>query len=183
MIVLLAVINFNISFKIVLCLVWCIQLSKLKKVKADQENLPIFQHKSEIVELVRDNQVVIIAGDTGCGKSTQVFWCLLLPKLMSLLSLWQMYLGIPIPTFMQTWSLGHGHRYFNFYSYSNFAALVNLANLLCYFNFYFNSILATLSLSQIYSSISIPTLMQTLQLLSLWQIYSIILISTLTQTC
>ncbi|XP_060571590.1 probable ATP-dependent RNA helicase DHX34, partial [Ruditapes philippinarum] len=48
------------------------KLSKLKKVKADQENLPIFQHKSEIVELVRDNQVVIIAGDTGCGKSTQV---------------------------------------------------------------------------------------------------------------
>ncbi|XP_045216497.2 probable ATP-dependent RNA helicase DHX34 [Mercenaria mercenaria] len=48
------------------------KLAKLKKVKTDQENLPIFQYKSDIVQLVRDNQVVIVAGDTGCGKSTQV---------------------------------------------------------------------------------------------------------------
>ncbi|KAL4227796.1 negative regulation of nuclear-transcribed mRNA catabolic process [Mactra antiquata] len=48
------------------------KFNKLKKVKSDQENLPIYQYKSEIVDMIRDNQVVVIAGDTGCGKSTQV---------------------------------------------------------------------------------------------------------------
>lgn len=38
----------------------------------DRENLPIFAYKEEIVKSVRDNTVTIIAGDTGCGKSTQV---------------------------------------------------------------------------------------------------------------
>lgn len=37
-----------------------------------QANLPVAQYKSEIIEAVRAEQVVLIAGDTGCGKSTQV---------------------------------------------------------------------------------------------------------------
>ncbi|KAH3837771.1 probable ATP-dependent RNA helicase DHX34 [Dreissena polymorpha] len=48
------------------------KLAKLKKVKTDQENLPIYQYRQHIVDTVREHQVVIIAGDTGCGKSTQV---------------------------------------------------------------------------------------------------------------
>ena len=42
------------------------------KIHRDQENLPIFQYRSHIVEAVKVHQVVIVAGDTGCGKSTQV---------------------------------------------------------------------------------------------------------------
>lgn len=48
------------------------KLAKLKKVRADQENLPIFKYKSAILEMLKDHQVIVVAGDTGCGKSTQV---------------------------------------------------------------------------------------------------------------
>jgi len=36
------------------------------------ESLPITAKKREIIELIRNNQVVIISGETGCGKSTQI---------------------------------------------------------------------------------------------------------------
>ncbi|KAM3874757.1 putative ATP-dependent RNA helicase DHX34 [Diretmus argenteus] len=45
---------------------------KLAKLRRDQKNLPIFQYRDRIVELVRRHPVVVVAGDTGCGKSTQV---------------------------------------------------------------------------------------------------------------
>ena len=51
---------------------WFLQFSKLVKLKKDQANLPISNFREQIVDAVRSNQVVIIAGDTGCGKSTQV---------------------------------------------------------------------------------------------------------------
>jgi ATP-dependent helicase HrpA len=34
--------------------------------------LPVSQHKGEILELIRDHQVVIVAGETGSGKTTQL---------------------------------------------------------------------------------------------------------------
>ncbi|CAB0019647.1 unnamed protein product, partial [Nesidiocoris tenuis] len=46
--------------------------ARLKKLKEAQENLPIFAYKDEIIESIKDNRITIIAGDTGCGKSTQV---------------------------------------------------------------------------------------------------------------
>uniref|UniRef100_A0A915K0Z1 ATP-dependent RNA helicase DHX34 n=1 Tax=Romanomermis culicivorax TaxID=13658 RepID=A0A915K0Z1_ROMCU len=48
------------------------KMIKLKKLRISQKNLPICQHKKEILYAVRNNPVTIIAGDTGCGKSTQV---------------------------------------------------------------------------------------------------------------
>jgi ATP-dependent helicase HrpA len=36
------------------------------------EALPISQHKDEILALIRDHQVVIVAGETGSGKTTQL---------------------------------------------------------------------------------------------------------------
>ncbi|XP_067667167.1 probable ATP-dependent RNA helicase DHX34 [Haliotis asinina] len=48
------------------------KFSKLKKIRTDQENLPIFQYKTMICGMVKRHQVVVVAGDTGCGKSTQV---------------------------------------------------------------------------------------------------------------
>ncbi|XP_066909694.1 putative ATP-dependent RNA helicase DHX57 isoform X2 [Halyomorpha halys] len=37
-----------------------------------RRSLPAFNKMTEIIEAVRNNQVVIISGETGCGKSTQV---------------------------------------------------------------------------------------------------------------
>ena len=34
--------------------------------------LPVSQHKDEIAEVIRDHQVVVIAGETGSGKTTQI---------------------------------------------------------------------------------------------------------------
>ena len=34
--------------------------------------LPITQRRQEILDTIRDNQVVVIAGETGSGKSTQI---------------------------------------------------------------------------------------------------------------
>lgn len=36
------------------------------------ENLPVSQRHDEIVDLIKNNQVVIIAGETGSGKTTQI---------------------------------------------------------------------------------------------------------------
>jgi len=48
------------------------KFARLVKVKRDQQNLPIYEHRQEIVDAVARHQVVVVAGDTGCGKSTQV---------------------------------------------------------------------------------------------------------------
>ncbi|CAG0919646.1 unnamed protein product [Notodromas monacha] len=45
---------------------------KLRKLREAQKNLPIAEHESDIVNYVKNFPVVLIAGDTGCGKSTQV---------------------------------------------------------------------------------------------------------------
>ncbi|KAJ3092191.1 DEAH (Asp-Glu-Ala-His) box polypeptide 34 [Quaeritorhiza haematococci] len=42
------------------------------KIEKDRANLPIKAYKSAIVDAVRKNRVVLIAADTGAGKSTQV---------------------------------------------------------------------------------------------------------------
>lgn len=44
------------------------RFAKLKKLRKTQANLPVAQFKNEIVAAVREEQVVLIAGDTGCGK-------------------------------------------------------------------------------------------------------------------
>jgi len=36
------------------------------------ETLPITSKRQQIVRLIRENQVVIVSGETGCGKSTQI---------------------------------------------------------------------------------------------------------------
>ncbi|KAF1741962.1 hypothetical protein MXB_5724, partial [Myxobolus squamalis] len=46
--------------------------NKLKKIKKFQNDLPIANFKEQILYLLKTHPVVIIAGDTGCGKSTQV---------------------------------------------------------------------------------------------------------------
>ncbi|XP_075463161.1 putative ATP-dependent RNA helicase DHX34 isoform X3 [Ascaphus truei] len=45
---------------------------KLAKLRKERSSLPIFQYMERVVRVLREHQVVVVAGDTGCGKSTQV---------------------------------------------------------------------------------------------------------------
>ncbi|KAJ1351625.1 Helicase associated domain (HA2) [Parelaphostrongylus tenuis] len=49
-----------------------LKFKKMKDLRKSQRELPIAERKREILQLLENNQVLIIAGDTGCGKSTQV---------------------------------------------------------------------------------------------------------------
>lgn len=42
------------------------------KLKLQRESLPVFKFKDQIIHLVKCNRVILIAADTGAGKSTQV---------------------------------------------------------------------------------------------------------------
>ncbi|KAI8901951.1 hypothetical protein BC833DRAFT_48593 [Globomyces pollinis-pini] len=49
------------------------KLEKLRiKIEKDRKELPVYQFEKDIVEAVKTNQVILIAADTGAGKSTQV---------------------------------------------------------------------------------------------------------------
>ncbi|XP_060804525.1 probable ATP-dependent RNA helicase DHX34 [Amyelois transitella] len=48
------------------------KFEKLKKLRECQKQLPVASFRNEIVSAVQNERVVIVAGDTGCGKSTQV---------------------------------------------------------------------------------------------------------------
>ncbi|XP_051779882.1 ATP-dependent DNA/RNA helicase DHX36 isoform X1 [Erpetoichthys calabaricus] len=45
---------------------------KYLDMKRFREKLPSYEMRKEIVQLVKNNQVVVISGETGCGKTTQV---------------------------------------------------------------------------------------------------------------
>nr|VZI25706.1 unnamed protein product [Spirometra erinaceieuropaei] len=46
--------------------------ARIKKLRRDRLNLPIAAFRTPILEGLSRSQVVVVAGDTGCGKSTQV---------------------------------------------------------------------------------------------------------------
>uniref|UniRef100_A0A8B9NBF4 Uncharacterized protein n=1 Tax=Accipiter nisus TaxID=211598 RepID=A0A8B9NBF4_9AVES len=46
--------------------------TKLAKLQREQAVLPISQYWDRLLRAVAQNQVVVIAGDTGCGRSMQV---------------------------------------------------------------------------------------------------------------
>lgn len=48
------------------------RFQKLKKLRKFQASLPIAAYEKEIVEAVKNESILVLAGDTGCGKSTQV---------------------------------------------------------------------------------------------------------------
>ncbi|XP_044030084.1 ATP-dependent RNA helicase DHX29 [Siniperca chuatsi] len=53
-------------------------LKKLKKsslalkLQAEREQLPVFQHRHRVLEALQRHPVVVVAGETGSGKSTQI---------------------------------------------------------------------------------------------------------------
>lgn len=44
----------------------------LQKSIKDRDSLPVARMKSSIMNAVTENSVIIIRGNTGCGKTTQV---------------------------------------------------------------------------------------------------------------
>jgi len=46
--------------------------SSYKAMLKKREALPIYKHRKEILDLIEKNQVVLVAGETGSGKSTQI---------------------------------------------------------------------------------------------------------------
>jgi pre-mRNA-splicing factor ATP-dependent RNA helicase DHX38/PRP16 len=46
--------------------------AKYKTMKEQREYLPIYSVRSELLTIIRDNRVVIIVGETGSGKTTQL---------------------------------------------------------------------------------------------------------------
>lgn len=48
------------------------KFARLKKLRKTQRELPISKYKEVLLEKLSRNRVILIAGDTGCGKSTQV---------------------------------------------------------------------------------------------------------------
>ncbi|XP_078405835.1 ATP-dependent RNA helicase DHX29 [Cetorhinus maximus] len=45
---------------------------KFHKLLKDRQLLPVFQHRVQILETLRRHRVVVVAGETGSGKSTQI---------------------------------------------------------------------------------------------------------------
>jgi HrpA-like RNA helicase len=37
-----------------------------------RESLPIYKYHDELLTLIRDNQIIIMVGETGSGKTTQL---------------------------------------------------------------------------------------------------------------
>ncbi|XP_030381306.1 probable ATP-dependent RNA helicase DHX34 [Scaptodrosophila lebanonensis] len=48
------------------------KFNKIKKLRHSQRALPIYRFKCNLRQSLEDSRVLIVAGDTGCGKSTQV---------------------------------------------------------------------------------------------------------------
>lgn len=46
--------------------------SKSKTLQQQREYLPIYSVRKQLIELINDNKIVIIVGETGCGKTTQL---------------------------------------------------------------------------------------------------------------
>lgn len=40
------------------------------KIEESRAELPIYSRKQELLETIRDNQVIILVGETGSGKTT-----------------------------------------------------------------------------------------------------------------
>ncbi|XP_064483411.1 ATP-dependent RNA helicase DHX30-like isoform X2 [Ornithodoros turicata] len=43
-----------------------------QSIRSSRQSLPIYQYRNEILSTIKDNQVVVLAGETGSGKTSQV---------------------------------------------------------------------------------------------------------------
>lgn len=48
------------------------EFAKSKTIKEQREYLPVYSVRDELMTVIRDNKIVIIVGETGSGKTTQL---------------------------------------------------------------------------------------------------------------
>lgn len=48
------------------------EFSRAKTIKEQREFLPIFSVRDDLLTVIRDNRIVVIVGETGSGKTTQL---------------------------------------------------------------------------------------------------------------
>lgn len=48
------------------------EFAQKKSIREQREYLPIFAVRQELLNIIRDNSVIIIVGETGSGKTTQL---------------------------------------------------------------------------------------------------------------
>lgn len=46
--------------------------NELKHRLQERQNLPVFHYRQQILEQIKKNNVILVRGATGCGKTTQV---------------------------------------------------------------------------------------------------------------
>ena len=42
------------------------------EIKQQKESLPVYPYRDDLLKAIRDHQVIIMVGETGSGKTTQV---------------------------------------------------------------------------------------------------------------
>lgn len=47
-------------------------MTKLDLIKEQREQLPTFEYKQELVDAIREYNILVIIGETGSGKTTQI---------------------------------------------------------------------------------------------------------------
>ena len=45
---------------------------KLEEIAKIRENLPIYKYRDDLLQAIRDHQLIIIMGETRSGKTTQI---------------------------------------------------------------------------------------------------------------
>ena len=48
------------------------ELGARKKIEADRRSLPIYPYRDDLIKAVEDHQTIVIVGETGSGKTTQI---------------------------------------------------------------------------------------------------------------
>ena len=48
------------------------QHTEYARLQANRKKLPAHNYEDEVCQLVENNQIILISGETGCGKTTQV---------------------------------------------------------------------------------------------------------------
>ena len=51
---------------------FCDGSAAYQKMLKQRSGLPAYQRKDMILKLIRDNRVIVLSGETGCGKTTQL---------------------------------------------------------------------------------------------------------------
>ena len=46
--------------------------SHYKQLLTERQQLPVFRHRSQLLNVFRNNRAFVVAGETGSGKSTQI---------------------------------------------------------------------------------------------------------------